>query len=125
MLVGITWQQFLTVYNPRVRQRPTITLDGVTFAARYGIFLNITGVGIVANGDLLRFIPCWCPVRDSLKNAIIMGDYNPEWNSFHRLDLVWSASQNQDQRLALQSFKNSGVYPLRADDPVLGWQDAS
>jgi hypothetical protein len=120
MLVGVTWRSFLPTLAPSTRQRTSIELGGVVFHARYGRFLNMTGVGLVAEGRLLRFIPCWCPIRDDMSNSDIMGKYDPPWDSLNKLDFEYKNTARGDMALILKAFKGSEDHPLKADDPVLG-----
>jgi hypothetical protein len=124
LLIGVTWRSFVSTHETNRRQRPSCELGGVVFHARYGCFLNMTGVGLVAEKQLLRFVPCWCPVRSDLSNSQIMGKYDPPWDSLHKLDLEYP-HHNEDKGLILKAFKGSENHPLKADDPVLGTNNAS
>lgn len=64
LLRGVHWSHF--VMNDSVKPKPkVVSRGGIDFTARYGLFLKITGVAVFADDQMIRFIPCVCPLRDT------------------------------------------------------------
>jgi hypothetical protein len=72
LLRGVHWGQFVSK-DQSTRKR--VRRGGVLFSARYGYFMKMTGVGVMADDIMIRFIPCYCPMRgldDPTDNKVLL-----------------------------------------------------
>jgi hypothetical protein len=127
MLRGVRWRDFVPETRPNLSKnlamRTIIKINGIMAEARYGLFLGITGIGVVAEGQLLRFVPCVCPFRHlgSFKHRIdIMGKYDPPWDNFSPSDMLGFYDDMDNFNSAVFDPHNRNIKPIKASDYVIG-----
>jgi hypothetical protein len=112
------------VTNPEGNLKPHIVRDGVVFWVRYGKFLGLLGVGVVAEGQLVKFVRCVCPIRDldGCPHIDILGTYEPPWDSFAPGDMLgyYGGERRNDSHIVVHGPNDKSIKPIKADAYVIG-----
>ena len=126
LLRGVRWRDFI----PKLRNltpgnlRPFLVIQGVRFQVRYGRFLGLLGIGVIAEGHLVKFVRCVCPIR-SIEPKVkldIMGTYQPPWDSFSPGDMLGYRKKDYstDFNLAVHDPHDKSIKPIKADSYIIG-----
>jgi len=114
LLRGVHWSHFV---SPVIDKPRIVSRGGIAFTARYGYFLKITGVGIFADDKMVRFVPCFCPLRNldgpDLKSNILNG------GGFHLVaaDILYKKRHHQYQHYMIRRAKEGSRKPS-----LLAWK---
>jgi hypothetical protein len=125
LLRGVRWRDFIPkLGNPEGNFRPFLVIQGVRFQVRYGRFLGLMGIGVIAEGHLVKFVRCVCPVRsiEPEYKLDIMGTYQPPWDSFAPGDMLGYRKQNDstDFNVVVHDPHDKSIKPIKADSYIIG-----